>query len=252
MTLAELSIKRPVSTIMLFVSLVVVGLIAAVRLPLELMPEASAPFLFVSLPYPGSTPEEVERNVLRPAEEAVGTMSGIKSIRGRANADGAQLMVFFSDWSRDVAITASDARQRIDAARDQFPDDFQRYFIWKFSTSDQSSMTIRLASKSSDLSTQADRIDRDFKRQLERLPGVARVEVEGLPEQDVEIALHPDRLTASGVALNELVNRLQSANFAVSAGEIEDNGMRLRVQPIGELRDLQQLRNMPVNAKGIR
>ncbi|MBS0218292.1 MAG: efflux RND transporter permease subunit [Proteobacteria bacterium] len=252
MTLAELSIKRPVSTIMLFVSLVVVGLIAAVRLPLESDPEMSAPFMFVQLPYAGSTPEEVERNVLRPAEEALGTMSGIKSISGRANADGAQLMVWFTDWGRDVAIAAVDARQRLDAARDQFPDDFQRYFIWRWSTSDQSAMTIRLTSKEGDLRSQADRIDRDFKRQLERLPGVARVTVDGIPEQEVEIALYPDRLTAAGVALNELVSRMQSANFAVSAGEIEDGGMRLRVQPIGELRSLQQLRDMPVNSKGIR
>ncbi|MBS0226932.1 MAG: efflux RND transporter permease subunit [Proteobacteria bacterium] len=250
--LAELSIRRPVSTIMLFVSLVVVGLIAAVRLPLESMPEATAPFLFVQLPYAGSTPEEVERNVLRPAEEALGTMSGIKSIRGRANADGAQLFVVFTDWGRDVAIAAADARQRLDASRDQLPDDFQRYFIWKWSTSDQSAMTIRLTSKAGDLRTQSDRIDREFKSQLERLPGVARVEVDGVPVQEVEIALHPDRLTAAGVALNELVNRMQSANFAVSAGEIEDGGMRLRVQPIGELRDLQQLRDMPINSKGIR
>ena len=71
MTLAELSIKRPVTTIMLFVSLVVIGLIAAIRLPLESMPDLTAPFIFVQLPYQGSTPEEVERNVVRPAEEAL-------------------------------------------------------------------------------------------------------------------------------------------------------------------------------------
>ena len=252
MTLAELSIKRPVSTIMLFVSLVVVGLIAAVRLPLESMPEATAPFLFVQLPYAGSTPEEVERNVLRPAEEALGTMSGIKSIRGRANADGAQVFVMFSDWGRDVAIAAADARQRLDASRDQFPDDFHRYFVYRWSTSDQSAMTLRLTSKEGDLRTQADRIDREFKRQLERLPGIARVEVEGVPDQEIEVAVNPDRMTAAGVALNELVTRLQSVNFAVSAGEIEDGGMRLRVQPIGEMHDLQQLRDLPVTAKGVR
>ena len=80
MSIAELSIKRPVTTIMLFVSMVVVGLIAAVRLPLELMPDVSAPFIYVQLPYTGSTPEEVERTILRPAEEALSTMTDIKSM----------------------------------------------------------------------------------------------------------------------------------------------------------------------------
>jgi HAE1 family hydrophobic/amphiphilic exporter-1 len=77
MTVAELSLKRPVSAIMLFVSLFVIGLIAAIRLPLEAFPEVSPPFIVVELPYEGSTPEEVERNILRPVEEALSTMSGI-------------------------------------------------------------------------------------------------------------------------------------------------------------------------------
>ena len=70
MNITELSIRRPITTIMLFVSMVAIGLIASFRLPLEAEPEASIPFFFVSLPYAGSTPEEVERNLVRPVEEA--------------------------------------------------------------------------------------------------------------------------------------------------------------------------------------
>ena len=107
MSIAELSIRRPVTTIMFFVSLVVIGLIAAIRLPLEAFPEVSPPFIFVSLPYAGSTPEEVERTVLRPAEEALATMSGVKRMDSNARSEGAQVFMQFSDWSRDVAIAAS-------------------------------------------------------------------------------------------------------------------------------------------------
>ena len=88
MNITELSIRRPVTTIMLFVSMVVIGLIASFRLSLEAQPEATAPFFFVQLPYPGSTPEEVERNLVRPVEEAIATMPGIKSINANASADG--------------------------------------------------------------------------------------------------------------------------------------------------------------------
>ena len=134
MSIAELSIKRPVSAIMLFVSLTVIGLIAAFRLPLEAFPEVSPPFIFVQLPYVGSTPEEVERTVLRPVEETLSTMPGIKRMDTSANANGAQLFIQFTDWERDVAIAASDARERIDAIRDDLPDDLQRYLVLKFST----------------------------------------------------------------------------------------------------------------------
>src|SRR5690606_12052622 len=115
LNVTELSIRRPVTTIMFFVSMLVIGLIAAVRLPLESFPESTAPFFFVQLPYPGSTPEEVERNLVRPVEEAAATMSGIKSINSRASADSGGISVQFSDWGRDIAIAASEARERIDA-----------------------------------------------------------------------------------------------------------------------------------------
>ena len=251
MSIAELSIRRPVTTIMFFVSLVVIGLIAAIRLPLEAFPEVSPPFIFVSLPYAGSTPEEVERTVLRPAEEALATMSGVKRMDSNARSEGAQVFMQFSDWSRDVAIAASEARERLDAIRDELPDDLQRYDVMKFSTTDQPVLQVRLASKH-DLTGEYDMIDREFKRRLERLPGVARVEVSGAPQNEVEIAVLPDRLTAHDISLNDLSTRLQQANFSVSAGEIDDGGRRLRVQPVGEVTDLQQLRDMVIARDGTR
>jgi len=244
MSIAELSIKRPVTTIMLFVSMVVVGLIAAVRLPLELMPDVSAPFIYVQLPYTGSTPEEVERTILRPAEEALSTMTDIKSMQGNATAESAGVFLMFSDWDRDTEIAAAEARERIDAIREELPDDFQRYFVWKWSTTDEPALSLRLTSKTLDLTREYDRIERNYKRRIERIPGVAKVEVEGAPQNEVEIAIDQDRLSAHGLSLNELTTRLRAVNFSVSAGQIDADGRRLRVQPVGELTDLQQLRDL--------
>lgn len=251
MSVAELSIKRPVSAIMLFVSLTVIGLIAAFRLPLEAYPEVSPPFIFVQLPYTGSTPEEVERTVLRPVEETLSTMPGIKRMDTSANGEGAQLFIQFTDWERDVAIAASDARVRIDAIRDDLPDDLQRYLVLKFSTTDQPVLRVRLASDM-DLAGSYDMIDREFKRRIERIPGVARVDISGAQANEVEIAIDQDRLTAHGLALNDLTTRLQAINFSVSAGTITDGGSRLRVQPVGELTDLQQLRDLVIGSNGVR
>ncbi len=251
MSIAELSIRRPVTAVMLFVSLFVIGLIAALRLPLEAFPEISPPFIFVQMPYSGSTPEEVERTVLRPVEEAIATMPGIKRMDSSARADGANVFLQFSDWDRDVAIAASEARERIDAIRDDLPDDLQRYFVMKFSTTDQPVVRVRLAAQS-DLTGAYDMIEREFKRRIERIPGVARVEISGAPPNEVEIAVDPDRLTAHGVGINDLNMRLQAVNFSVSAGQISDGGQRMRVQPIGELGDLDQLRDLVVDGKGTR
>ncbi|MGX5731696.1 efflux RND transporter permease subunit [Pseudoxanthomonas beigongshangi] len=251
MSVAEFSIKRPVTTIMFFVSLFVIGMIAAIRLPLEAFPDVSPPFIMVQLPYTGSTPEEVERTVLRPVEETLSTMTGIKRMDSSARSDGANIFIQFSDWNRDVAIAASEARERIDAIRDDLPDDLQRYFVFKFSTTDEPVLRVRLAS-ATDLTGAYDMIDREFKRRLERIPGVARVEVSGAPANEVEIAIEPDRLTAHNLGLNELTTRLQAVNFSVSAGQITDGGRRLRVQPVGELADLDQLRSLVLNNSGLR
>ena len=251
MSVAEFSIKRPVTTVMMFVSLFVIGLIAAVRLPLEALPSVTFPGIFLQLPYSGSTPDEVERTVLRPVEEAVSTMSGIKRMEGNARADGATMFIQFSDWSRDVSIAASEARERIDAIRDDLPDDLQRYFVQKFSSSDQPVLKVRLASQR-DMTREYVLIDREFKRKLERIPGVARVDILGAPPNEVEIAISPDRLNAHGIALNDLNTRLSSANFSVSAGQIDDGGRRLRVQPVGEIDNLQQYRDLVIDGKGTR
>jgi len=250
-SVAEFSIKRPVTTVMFFVSLFVVGLIAAVRLPLEALPSITFPGIFVQLPYSGSTPEEVERTVLRPVEEAVSTMSGVKRMEGSAGSEGASMFIQFTDWERDASIAASEARERIDAIRDDLPDDLQRYFVLKFSTSDEPILKVRLASKR-DMTREYELIDREFKRRLERIPGVARVDVLGAAPNEVEIAISSDRLNAHGIGLNELNSRLREVNFSVSAGQIDDGGQRLRVQPVGEIVDLQQYRDIVVDNKGTR
>jgi len=251
MSVAEFSIRRPITTIMCFVSLVVVGLIAAFRLPLEALPDISAPFLFVQLPYTGSTPDEVERNLVRPTEEALATMTGIKRMRSTATADGANIYIEFSNWDRDIAIAASDARERIDAIRADLPSDLQRYHVFKWSSSDEPVLKVRLAG-AADLTGAYDMLDREFKRRLERIPGVAKVEVSGAPPNEVEIAIAPDRLSAHNLSLNDLSERLGKLNFSLSAGQIDDHGQRLRVQPVGELRDLQELRDLVIDNKGLR
>ncbi|MBW8312892.1 MAG: efflux RND transporter permease subunit [Rhizobium sp.] len=251
MTIAELSLRRPVTAIMFFVSMLVIGLIAAFRLPLEQFPELNAPFLAVELPYPGSTPQEVERSLVRPVEEALSTLQGIKNLNSLSRADGGSVWIEFSDWDRDVEVLASEARERIDAIRDDLPDDLQRYQVIKFSTSDEPILRIRLASER-DLTGEYDLIDVKLKRQLERMPGVARVEISGATPNEIEVAIDPDRLSAHGLSLNTVAQTLQGVNFSVSAGTIEDGERRLRVQPVGELRDISELRELVVGPNGLR
>ncbi len=251
-SLAQLSLQRPVTATMFFVSMVLIGLIAAFRLPLEENPDIQAPFVFVSIPYPGSTPEEVERTITRPAEEALATLSGIKRMNSTSRADGASVFIEFA-WSRDVEIAASEARERIDAIRSELPSDLQRFFVLKFATSDEPVLRVRFAGDAdTDVTRSYTLLDREIKRPLERLAGVARVDISGVSPPEVEIAISSDRLSAHGLSLNDLATRLQSANFSVSAGEIDDGSRRIRVQPVGELQSLEQIRELVIAGGGVR
>lgn len=250
MSVVSMSLKRPVTTVMVFVSLTLLGLIAALRLPLEYFPDFDAPFLFVQIPYPGSTPEEVERNITRPAEEALATLSRIKSINSRSTANDASIFIEFK-WDADVAIKAVEARDRLEAIRKELPSDVQRFNVLKFSSGDQAVLSLRVSS-GRDLSNSYELLNRKIKRVLERLPGVARVDMAGVEPPEVQIELLADRVTAHGLDLNQLAARIQAANFSVSGGLIEDSGSRFRVQPMGEFRSLDEIRALVLNDAGLR
>jgi hydrophobic/amphiphilic exporter-1 (mainly G- bacteria), HAE1 family len=251
MSLAELSLRRPVTAVMCFVSLVVIGLLAAFRLPLEQFPDINVPFILVNVPYPGSSPQEVERQITRPVEEALSTLPGIASINSTSRADNAGIFLQFSDWDRNIAISASEARDRIDAIRSELPEDVQRYFVQKFSSNDEPLMRVRFASDR-DLKNSYTLIQKNIQKRIERIPGVARVDITGAPPPEVEIAIDPTRLASYNVGLNELSAKLQSINFSVSAGDINDQQRRIRVQPVGEIKDIDELRRLPLNDKGLK
>jgi hydrophobic/amphiphilic exporter-1 (mainly G- bacteria), HAE1 family len=251
MTLAELSLKRPITALMVFVSFVVFGLFAARLLKLEYFPEVDAPFVLVNVPYPGASPKEVERDIVRPIEAQIATISGISNSFSQANEDGATFFIIFG-FNQNLKLKVAEVRERVDAARSDLPNDVQRIFVRKFSTNDQAAINVRLTSTGRDLSRAYEFLDRKLKRPLERIPGVASVDIAGVEPNEVEIALLPERIASFNVDLNQLSRTLAQSNFSVSGGLIKDGNQRLRVQPVGELNTLEEIGALQVTEKGVR
>jgi len=234
---------------MAFVSLVSVGIISARLLPLEFFPRLDIPFVVVQVPYPGSTPDEVEQEITRPIEEVLATLSDVKRLSSTSAADMASFRIEF-DWGEDVAIKAVEARERIEAVRDQLPDDVRRIQVLKFNTADQPVLTLRISSQR-DLSNAYDMIMRTLIRPLERIEGVARVELQGLEPKEINIELIADRVNAHRIDLQTLQDQLRAVNFSTSAGMLTDAGTRYRVNPRGEFSDVEQYRNLAIG-EGLR
>jgi HAE1 family hydrophobic/amphiphilic exporter-1 len=250
MTLAELSLKRPVTVIMVFVSMTVIGLIAAFRLPLELVPDFQDPEIFLNLPYPGSTPAEVERTITRPVEDALATLTGIQRITSTSSADSAQITIGFK-FGQDTSIKTIEALGKIDAIREQLPSDLPRYAVQKFSTG-SIPVVVFVISSDRDLTGAYELLNSKLKRPLERLNGVAQVELFGASPREVQIEVSSDRLTASGVNLSDLYQRLSAANFSASGGLIHDGSVRYHVQPVGEWTSIEEIRNLVIASNGTR
>jgi HAE1 family hydrophobic/amphiphilic exporter-1 len=250
MSPARLALDRPVTTIMLFLSLVVIGLTASRLLPLEYFPEVDVPVVVMDIPYQGSSPEEVEREITRPAEEVLATLSGIDRLESRSSANGSQIEVIF-EWGTDTAVKAVEARERVEAIRDQLPSDLRRVNVFKFNLTDQPMLTLRISSER-DLSTAYDMLMRRLVRPLERIDGVARVEFQGIEPREIRIELIADRIVAHGIDVVDLQRRLEQVNFSDSAGLIRDNDTRYRVNPRGEFQTIEEIANLVITDDGLR
>ena len=250
MTLAELSLKRPVTIVMLFVSMTVIGLVAAFRLPLELVPDFQAPFLEINLPYPGSTPAEVERTITRPVEDALATLTGVQRINSTSTADNAQISLGLK-FGQDTSLKTIEALGKIDAIRKDLPDDLPRFYVQKFSTG-SIPVLVFVISADRDLTHAYELLDSRLKRPLERVPGIAKVELFGASPREVQIEISSDRLSAAGVSLTELYQRLSAANFSATAGLVSDGKVRYQVQPIGEWHSVDEIRNLVLSGNGVK
>ena len=241
-TLTSVALRKPVTICMCFLSMLIFGIAAGRLLPLEKFPGIDIPQMVVQVPYRDATPAEIERMITRPVEEAIATMSGIKQLRATSFENRAEVFVEF-DWDANIKAKSIEAREKIDAIRDELPDDVERVMVFKFNTNDMPIFQLRVSSER-DLSNAYDLLDRNLKGEIERVQGVSRVELYGVEKKQISIRLIPERITSLHIDNNELGRRLREANFSMTAGHFFANDQKFIVNPQGQfsdMRDIQQL-----------
>ena len=246
----EIAIARPVTTVVVFVALALVGLIASRLLPLEKFPDIEFPGIIIQVPYEGSTPEEVERLITRPIEEALATLSGVERMYSSSSENQAQIFLEF-DWGQDMGSRGIEARAKVDGIRHEMPADVRRIVIFTGSLGELPILELRISSER-DLSDSYEMLDRLLKRRLERLEGVSSVNLYGVDPREIRILLQPDRLAAHGVTIDQVRQILERSNFAVSAGRITDSDQRFSVRPRGEFQSVDEIRNLVINDQYLR
>ncbi|WP_417761140.1 efflux RND transporter permease subunit [Shewanella sp.] len=240
MNLTRLALKRPVTTSMFFTAILLFGLAASRLLPLEMFPGIDIPEIYVQVPYKGSSPAEVERDITNVLEESLATMGGIETLKSSSNQNGSEIEIEMK-WGENVATRSLEAREKIDQVRHLLPDDVERVLVMQFSTADMPVLNIRIASDR-ELSNAFDQLDKQLRVPLERISGVSKVTLYGVDQKQIEIRIDADKLNASGIDLVALRQQLLRENFTISGGTLRDSGTVYQVSPKGEFRDLDEIR----------
>ena len=235
---------------MIFASFMVLGAVSISRIPIVLTPDISFPFVNVSVPYPNSTPGQVLESIAKPVEEALSTLPNVQRLQSRSNDDGANVSIGL-EWGQNVDMILADVREKIDGIRAELPSDVQRVNIQSWSTNDEPIISGQFSSEI-DLRNAYDLLDAKVKKPIERIPGVAEVELFGAQRREVDIYLRLDDIKRHRVDVGSLFRRLDSANLNVSLGRVEDSHSRYEAITRGVIRGLDDIRQFPADGRGLK
>ncbi len=245
--LTAMSVKRPIGVAVFATAITVVGWIAVEKLPVDLLPEVDFPRISVITNYPGVGPEEIENLLTRPIEQAVSTIDGVTTLEGES-AEGLSRVQLQFDWGTDLEAAVNDVRAALDRLGDRLPEDAERPNVLKFDISATPIATLGL-SGSGDPRRLRYLADELLTRRLERIPGIASVQVNGGRVREIRVELDVDRLIALGVTGQQVVQALNNDNANVSAGDMGDSGREVLVRTVGELTSVDDILNVLVTRR---
>ena len=248
--LARFAVDRRVTISMIALGLVVLGYVSLTRLPLEFLPSFGSNSLWVSVQYESSSPEETERLIVRPLEESLGTIPGITVLTATANANSGNVSVEFNEGV-DMDLMVVEARDRVDRVRHLLPDDIERINIRRFQSSDIPILQFHLGAPW-ERERLFDFAEDIVQPRLERLEGVASVDVRGVRRRELRVSMDQRRMAALNVDVRDISQVLAQNNVNVSGGTITDGPRKLIVRTVGEFRRPEEIRETPIGAAGLR
>ncbi len=249
MNLPEFSLKRPVTVIVVMLIFVTIGIISIIKLPLEMFPDTSFPGLMVQVPYPSSSPEEVERTITRPLEDILSTVNNLKNLRSTSSSTQSRIFVEF-ETGTNMDVASMEIRDKVDQIRHTMPDDIERIRIRRWSTSDRPVISYSI-SIPGDLQQLYFLAEYMVQPELERIDGVANVDIRGKREKQLIITLNPDRFYTGSINMLDLIDTVRNNNVNISAGYVE-SGKRYVVRVPGELKQVEQIMDLPLNKEGLK
>lgn len=239
------SIKRPVTTVMMMLIVVLGGLIGYNSLNLDLMPSMDIPVAIVSTTYVGAGPEEIETLITKPLEEALGTVANVDKISSTSSSNSSIIIVEFED-DTDVDLAAVDMREKVDLIKSTLPDGADEPMVLKIDINSMTAITVGIKSDTLNL-TQLNTLTEDtLSKRFEKIEGVTSVSITGGIEDEVEIAVNPEKMQGYGVTVAQISQILAAENLDYPAGKIQQGTLRLQVKSVGLFKSVDEIRDLPI------
>ncbi len=245
------AIHRPISVLVSLTALLVIGYIAYTQIAVELFPAGfNPPFLGVWTPYPNSNPREVEEQIAKPIEEQVRTISGVRGVETRSGSNGCWTFIRFAQ-DTDMDLAYAMLRDRMDRVKSQIPEDVERIYVRKWSDQDDPVLWIALV-QNKPYEDPFYLVEQHVKKPLERIDGVANVEVWGAEEKEVLIMINQDRVRSNKINLYQVIQSLRRDNFAISSGYVKEGGQKIYVRSLGKFKSVEEFAGLPIRGTNLR
>ena len=247
MSLYSSAVKKPVTTILVFVAVVIIGLFSLLKLPIDLYPDIDTNTIMVMTTYSGASSQDIEQNVTRPLENTLNSVEHLKHITSNSKENISIITLEF-EYGYDIDVLTNSVRDKLDMVSSMLPDDAETPIIFKFST-DMVPIVLLSAQANESLPGLYKILDENVANTLARVDGVGTVSISGAPKREIHIYLDPARLEAYDLTAESVIQLVAAENKNVPGGTFDmgSDTYSLRVQ--GEFKDPTEMRDLVVGSK---
>jgi len=244
MKISEISIKRPSVIIVLFIILTLGGIFSYTQLGYELVPKFEVNVITIQTVYPGASPTEVETSVTKKIEDAVSSLESIKKIESKS-LENVSLVMITLNAGADVNFLLTEAQRKINTVLNDLPDDVDAPTLSKFSFDDVAIMSLSVTSNLTERELY-DLLDNKIQQVFARINGVAKVDLIGGEQREIQISVDPDKLQGYGLSINQVQQIVAASNLDFPTGNVATRENRTTIRLAGKLVELEELRNLPI------
>lgn len=244
MNIPAFSIKNYQFTVMVFLVLLLLGISSFMSMPRSEDPAMDIPDIIVVVIYPGANPTDIESQVVDPIEEAVNELDDIKEMRTNVR-DGVAAFDIEFDYGVNVLDKEEEVQRQVNSIKDELPSGIFEIKVFKVATENVKIFQMAIVSNSAPYN-QMEAEAEDIKKEIEKVKGVRKVDVEAFPKQEVRIALNPVKMTEMNISLDDVERAIQSSNANIPGGALKVSNKLFNIKTSGMYEDLDEIGNTVV------